>query len=239
VEKKEKSDRKQKKQQIMLSLFAVILLILLLILCLLTCRPKGYKPLPQLSDSREVSPYLTHYLVPDFHKNIQLDKPFEIIITQKGINDILSRHHWPVSADGVKVSMPYVQIKANQIKIMATVKMAALPMVAAVVASPEMTHNAKLKVRLKKVSAGKLNITVLAVAISRKMINQEIKAIESSPYSTDFEKKVNITLWKLFVKAVLDGEPVEPVFPTIRGKTIKLSGIEMAEEKLVLRFDPL
>ncbi len=239
MEKKEKSQTKQKKWLIFRYLLAAALIFILVILCLLTCTPKGYEPLPQLSDSPQVSPYLTHYLVPDFHKNIQLDKPFEIIITQKGINDIVSRYHWPVSADGITLSMPHLVIQEKKIKAMATVKMAALPMVATVIASPEMTDNRMLKINLRKVSAGKLNITALSVAVSRKLINDEIKAIEKSPYTTDFERKVNITLWKLFIKAVLDGEPIDPVFPTIKGRKIKLSDIKMSNEKMVLRFDPL
>ena len=70
-----------------------IAIIVLAVVCvagiyLLTHVPGEYQPLrPPPTD--EVSPYLTHYLAPNFHNNIQLDEPFDVVAAQKGLNEII------------------------------------------------------------------------------------------------------------------------------------------------------
>jgi len=69
----------------------------------------------------EVSPYLTHRLAPDFYNGVQLNEPFEMVIEQDGVNDILSRGVWPQQFDEMTVGIPMVVFEAGTVHLMSRV----------------------------------------------------------------------------------------------------------------------
>jgi len=91
---------------ILLSVGAVV------IVYLVTEVPRHYHPLAPVV-REEVHAYLTHYLVPGFYNNIKLDEPFEIIVLQQELNEIIVDENtlgwsWPVCLSGVSISAPQV-----------------------------------------------------------------------------------------------------------------------------------
>ena len=70
--------------------------------------PRTYRPITA-ANPHEVSPYLTHKLGPDFYNQVQWNEPFELVIEQDGLNDILARQTWPQQFGDVAVAKPAVR----------------------------------------------------------------------------------------------------------------------------------
>jgi len=88
-----KPPKKPKLKKLYYSLAALAAALILLVLLLLHT-PAGFKQPPPISDGK-VSRYLTHVLAPQFYNGAQRQQPFELVITQAAVNDILARCRWP------------------------------------------------------------------------------------------------------------------------------------------------
>ncbi|MEN6385010.1 MAG: hypothetical protein ABFD79_07400 [Phycisphaerales bacterium] len=53
--------------------------------------PCCFKPI-EIIDSNEISQYLSNVILPQFYNKSQIPEPFEVVFTQEGIIDIVSRH---------------------------------------------------------------------------------------------------------------------------------------------------
>ena len=84
--------------------FAAVLLIIALLLHI----PARYAPLKSAGDKRLVSPYLTNELLPALYNGAQMDKPFDLIITEDGVNDVIGRSGWPKDFGSVSISSSMV-----------------------------------------------------------------------------------------------------------------------------------
>lgn len=199
---------------------------------LLTYVPKMYKPLTQ-SRSQEVHPYLTHYLAPNFHNNIQLDRPFEVIVIQKSLNEIIVDEtslgwSWPYELNGVTFSAPSVVFTADTIVLMGTADILGVPVVFSISASPQLDEKGALTMNFQKITAGALNITRLAQFVASKIITEQLKVVERNQWLKDLEG------------ALSANKPFDPVFPLYNSdRSIRLTKAEISEEKLVLGFEPV
>ena len=206
----------------------VVLIGSILIAFFMTMRkPKLYKPVvPQ--DANEVSPYLTHYLAPGMYNNIQLDEPFEIIVTQQGLNDIVSRWQWPQNLGGVLFLAPAVAFSPDRILFMGTVNYAGFPVVITIVTSPALNEDGTLSLNLQKVKAGILNITFFARILGGKIFAHQIQKAGAD--------KRNDWLRNLS-QAFLENKPFDPVFPAY-DMFIRVTKAEILNQKLILNFEP-
>jgi len=198
---------------------------------LLTHVPGEYQPLrPPPTD--EVSPYLTHYLAPNFHNNIQLDEPFDVVVAQKGLNEIIVDENslgwaWPYSLNGVVISAPSVVFQQDTIMLMGTVNYAGFPVVITVIGMPALDENGLLSLNIQKVNAGAVNITLLARFIARQVVAHQLRALPETQWLKDLDG------------ALTDNKSFDPVFPTYDSeKQIRLTKAEITSGKLLLGFAP-
>ncbi|MBE0534470.1 MAG: hypothetical protein IH624_02290 [Phycisphaerae bacterium] len=209
-------------------LFALVAVI---VVYLFTQVPRHYHPLAPVA-KEEVNPYLTHYLAPNFHNNIQLDQPFEVIVLQRELNEIIVDERslgwsWPVYLDGVNVSAPSVVFVPKTIYLMATVDYAGFPVVVTFVVSPKLGPNGLLSLNLQKVKAGAIGITPLARFIGQRIIAAQIPQVERNQWLKDLEG------------ALLRNDPFDPVFPIYQSdKAIRLTAVDVTHRKVVLNFAP-
>jgi len=199
---------------------------------LLTHVPGEYQPLdPPPTD--EVSPYLTHYLAPNFHNNIQLDKPFDVVVIQKGLNEVIVDENslgwaWPYSLNGVVISAPSVVFQQDTIMLMGTVDYAGFPIVITVIAAPKLDENGLLTLGIQKVNAGAVNITLLARFIARQVVAHQLRILPDTQWLRDLDG------------ALADDIPFDPVFPTYDSeKQIRLTKAEITTGNLLLGFAPV
>lgn len=187
-------------------------------------KPRRYQPeTPQ--NTREVSTYLTHELAPDFNYNIQLDEPFNMLIAQQGLNDIISRGMWPLNYGYVEISAPAVVFTRDAILIMATVSFSSVPSVVTVSFHPKLDELGRLCLNLKYVKMGSVRITAFAKKLTRTIIAQQIESVEDGQWLETISN------------AILDNQPFEPVFPAY-DKNIRLSKINIEPGSAVLTFEP-
>jgi len=202
-----------------------------LVVYLSTQVPDRYQPLVPV-EKDQVHPYLTHYLAPNFHNNIQLDRPFEVVVLQQQLNEIIVDEHslgwsWPVYFEGVTISAPSVVFAPETIYMMATVDYAGFPVVVTVIASPGLDEQGRLSLNLRKVKAGSLSITPLARFIAGRIIAAQLPRIERNQWLMDLEG------------GLLRNDSFVPVFPVYQSdKAIRLTAAKITDRKLVLTFAP-
>ncbi len=186
-------------------------------------------PVPQQTD--QVSPYLTHYLAPNVHNNIQLDEPFEVVVPQNGLNEIIAEEDllgwgWPVEYSKVIISRPVAVFDARKIILMGKVDIIGLEMVITICATPEIGKDGLLSLNLQYVRAGALDISYLAKKTIKRVIVNQFNEVDEQYWLKDI------------LNACIDNTPFEPIFPTVYGKYIKLIKSDITENKLILVFEP-
>lgn len=201
------------------------------VIFMLTHVPDEYHPL-EPSGSDEVNPYLTHYLAPNFHNNIQLDHPFDVIVVEKGLNEIIVDEDslgwsWPFKLNGVTFSAPSVVFSGETIILMGTIDYAGFPIVVSIIGSPKLDEAGLLALNIEKVMAGAVNITGLAKYIAGVVISGQMGEVEKNQWLKDLEG------------SVMSNASFDPVFPIIDSeKAIRLTKVECSDGKLVLGFAP-
>ncbi len=201
-----------------------------IIFALLLYRPGRYKPAdfgPGNYKRGQVSPYLTHDLGPAFNKGVQYREPFELLVTQKGINDIITRGNWPMESEGILLYAPAVLFVPGAVVLMGTADVKGVEFIITIELEPKIDEQGLLNLRVAKVKVGAMPITPLAKMMAKKMYAQRVAAL---PIDT---KAVQTKI----VASLLNDEPFEPVF-RIDDKKVRIEKITVAKEKLLLHLVP-
>ncbi len=201
-----------------------------IIFALLLYRPGRYKPIDLDSGNHkrnQVSPYLTHDLGPAFNKGVQYRKPFELVVTQKGINDIITRGNWPMESEGVLLYAPAALFVPGTVVLMGTADVKGVEFIITIELEPKIDEQGLLNLEVAKVKVGAMNITPLAKMMAKKMYTQRLAAIPIDKEAVQTK----------IVASLLTDEPFEPVF-RVDDKKVRIEKIAVAKEKLLLRLVP-
>jgi len=201
-----------------------------IIFALLLYRPGRYKPADLSSGSYkrgQVSPYLTNELSPKIYNNTQRGKPFELVVTQKGLNDIITRGNWPMESEGILLYAPAALFVPGTVVLMGTADVKGVEFIITIELEPKINEQGLLNLQVAKVKVGAMNITPLAKMMAKKMYLQRINDL-------DVDKEAVQTK---IVASLLTDEPFQPVFP-IDDKKVRIEKITVAKEKLLLRLVP-
>jgi hypothetical protein len=205
--------------------------ILIFILVLFLHRPARYSP-PDTAAAGDrqgqVSPYLTHELLPRLYNGAQRDEPFELVVTQKGINDVIAQAGWPKQTSGLKFSAPMLLFAADGITLMGTVAVGAAELIITIELAPILDRQGLLNLNVVKVKAGAVNITPFARVLARRTY---LKRPGSSDINTE-------DLAERIARSLLDGQPFEPVFE-IDNKKVRIERIAIEREKLIIHLIPV
>jgi hypothetical protein len=201
----------------------------LILLKLFTTHPTQYNPIAQ-QPSQQVSSYLTHELAPSFNNQIQLDKPFRIIVDQKGLNEIIVNEEnlgwsWPINFNGVTFSAPSIVFAQDTIYLMGAVDVG-FPVIISMIAKPKIDEQGELWLNLLKIKAGSINITGPARSVGSKIFDRQMQL-----YKDQWVRDA--------AGAFLKNTPFDPVFPVPPYKRfIRLTGAQVQDQKLILLFEP-
>ena len=229
---KKRKKRKFKKRYWLL----IDLAIAIVIVALFLHKPARYKPAavgPAGNKQGQVSPYLTHELLPQLHNGAQRDEPFDLVVTQKGINEIITWSEWPKESEDVRFSAPVVFFVPDGIELMGTVNMKGVDLVISIVAKPRLNEEGLLNLHVAKVKIGAMNITPLARMIAKRMYAQRLATM---PIDTE-------ELGAKIAGSLLNDEPFEPVFDIAdifenESKKLRIEKITITREKLIVRLVP-
>ncbi len=221
-----KNRKKIRRKKIYLCL-AVVLAIPIL-LCLGLLYKPGYFTTPRPIEDEQVSPYLTHELAPNFYNGLQRGEPFDLIVTQEGINDIIARSEWPRTSKNFTFMTPKVFFVSERIAIMGAVGVKEAEFVVTIVGNPLFDEQGLLTLKIEQVKVGALNVTLLAKLIIREIYSHHIKAKEIKPGDI----VANI------VMSLLNNKPFEPVLE-ISDRKARIEKITIEPRKLTLRLSPI
>jgi len=217
----------KKKVYLLLIVSVAVSAIVIAVFALLLHKPSSYKPL-DFAHSKEVSSYLTHQLLPELYNGVQYQEPFNLVVTQRGINDIVARFDWPQQLGRISFSAPMVSFVPARVILMGIVSLDGAEFVVTVIAEPSLDAEGLLSLPVVSVKIGAVDITPLAGVLAGRIYQQRFSV-------TDVDAE---DLWAQMTASLLDGEPFEPVFK-IEDKKVRLEKITIKQEKLTIRLIPV
>lgn len=190
-------------------------------------KPKGYEP-PKAITDKAVSRYLTHDLSPRLYNGVQLKEPFELVVVEDGINDIVARAGWPRQVEGVSFLVPEVSFLHKNIVLMGTVALNGTELIYRVVVRPVINEDGLLNLNVTGVKIGAVNITHFARIIASGMYQRQVGA---SRIDRD-------DLGAQIAGSLLDDVPFEPVFK-IGNSMVRVEKVTVRDKEVVLRMVPI
>jgi len=197
---------------------------------LLIYRPGRYNPIDFDSlnyEQGQVSPYLTHVLSPQFYNNSQLGEPFDLVVTQDGINEIVAGLGWPKYSEGVMLYAPAVLFVPGTVVLMGTANVKGVELIITIELVPKIDEQRLLNLNVTKVKIGAVNITPLARMVGKKMYTERLAVM---PVDTE-------ALQTKIVGSLLNEEPFDPVFKVENSK-VRIEKIIINHENLTAHFIP-
>lgn len=225
---KTKPAKPEKRKSRLLRWLGAVLLVLAVpavgVMLLFLYQPRAYQPQPG-DESGAVSPYLTHKLGPDFINQVQLDKPFELLVEQAGLNDIIRQQDWIENFDGFSFREPVVLFDTGTIYLMGTLDYKGISSVVTVIALPQMLGDGRLELNITSIRLGVLPVTRLVGILAKRGFEQSRDCFAGEPEL------------EAVVRAIIHNEPFEPVFK-IEDRLVRVSGLGVSEQLLTLQFEP-
>ena len=207
------------------------LIVAAVIFALLLYKPRWYQPAVFNEGSYErgtVSPYLTHELLPKIHHDAQLGKPFDLVVTQEGINEIVAWSGWPKESEGVIFTSPAVVFVPENIVLMGTAVVKGVDFIVTIVVEPKIDEQKLLNLNVVKVKIGAVNITPLATMLAKKSYEQRLAGLPED-IKNEWQTKI--------VASLLNNESFEPVFK-VEDIKVHVESITLEEKQLILRLIP-
>jgi hypothetical protein len=221
-------NRRKKRRRKLLIWLLVDLAVASIVLGLLFYRPGRYRPLNTAGFKEgQVSPHLTHELSPRFYNEAQKRKPFELVVTEEAINDIIARGDWPKESEGVMLYSPAALFVPGRAVLMGTADVRGVKFVITIEIEPKLDDEGLLNVHVTGFKVGAMNVTPLAKMIAKKMYAQRLAEIE-----IDAE-----ALQSRIAAALLNEEGFLPVFSAGDSK-VRLDRVAVEKGRMVLHFVP-
>jgi len=224
--KKHKKSRRKK----LLFWLLIDLTVAVIVIVLLLYRPGRYNPVDFESynyDQGQVSPYLTHELSPNLYNNSQRGEPFDLVITQDGINEIVAGLGWPKYSEGVMLYAPAVLFVPGTVVLMATADVKGVELVITIELEPKFDERKMLNLHVAKVKIGAVNVSPLARMMGKKMYTERLAVL---PVDTE-------ALQTKIVGSLLNEEAFDPVF-SVEDNKVRIEKITVEKEKLTAHLIP-
>ena len=177
----------------------------------------------------QVSPYLTNELSPQIYNGLQRDEPFDFVVTQDGINDIVARWPWPRESDNIIFKKPAVFFVPDTIILAGTIVIKGLDIAVTIDIAPTLNQQGLLHLNAAKVSFGAIRSTRIAKRIAEKIYRRNFPSIDDLD-KTDISARI--------AESLLDNEPFDPAF-LIDDKKVRIKKITISSKKLVVRLEPV
>ena len=221
------------KYSLAIKLAAVLVIFISLLYFLLLHKPARYNPL-NIGYDGQVSKYLTHVLLPQLHNGAQRAEPFDLVVTQKGINDTIARAKWPKYYSGIVFSAPEVLFLPDTIVLMGTAVLKRVQVVITIELNPWLDERRLLNLHVAKVKAGAMNITPLVRAVAGRMYADRVATVDIDP--DDLRAQIAASLF--------NDEPFDPIFEIKdmfdgEERKVRVGKITLTPEKLTVHLAPV
>lgn len=158
--------------------------------------PRSYQP----QKEEPASLYLTHKLLPEFHNEVQKGKPFELIIPQSILNEMISQQFRPEELGDISFSSPYIALSDQMIVLMGTLGYENVSSVLSIAALPILDSEGQINMNIQSIRLGMVPMKTLVTKLAQKAFDDNRDDFEDDPRA---EKTI---------QAIIDNEPFEPIF---------------------------
>jgi hypothetical protein len=201
----------------------------IIVFSLLMYRPGRYSPLDVTPDAQgQVSTYLTNELGSEINNKAQLGRPFDVEITQDGLNDIISHGNWPIERDGIMLYSPAAVLTPDAIVLMGTADMRGMEFIITAELKPQIDTLGLLNLQVVAVKVGAMNLTAVVKVIAKKMYTQRLA--EFPVDTSDLRTKAAASL--------LNEEPFEPVFSIDNKRKLRIEKITLEKGRILAHLVP-
>jgi hypothetical protein len=183
--------------------------------------PRYYRTVKPVSDG-QVSLYLTNYLLPELNNKSQYGQPFDLVISQDGINDIITRHIDANSLQQSGFSDLSVTFKKGRVLLTGKTSYWGFDFITTAVLRPYIDKKGYFHSGLSKILAGKSRIP-FAVEILKRKILYKLASISD-------ESDIGGVIGILF-----SGDKTEPVF-TLNHTTLRIEKIKIRNREITVSF---
>jgi hypothetical protein len=170
----------------------------------------------------QISQYLSNYIMPELYNKSQYKKPFDLVLSQTGINEILARHMDPNTLAKAGLSDLSASFKKDEIILTARTNYKGFNFVVSMAIEPEIDKHGKLFLDTEDFQLGRSVLPFVADVIKKKIIdslNENFNAEKTGEFSS----------------IVLSAGRIDPVFEINHSK-LRIEKITVQDQNLILRF---
>jgi len=226
VKKMEKSRRRK-----LLIWLLIDVVVAAVVLSLLFYRPAAYHPvMPPVGadpNERRVHRYLTHELANTLYNGAQEQRPFDMVVLDRPLNEAIAQSGWLQESAGVRLTAPAVAFDLGRVVLMGRADLQSAGFIITIEIEPRIADDGRLNLSVRKVKVGAMNVTPLARIMAKKMYRERVEAGDVDP--DDWRTKIAASL--------LNDEPFEPVVP-VEDKWVRLQSVDIKPGELLARFVP-
>jgi hypothetical protein len=176
----------------------------------------------------QVDPYFTHTVLPKIYNGAQLQQPFDVNVTQEGINAILTSSQWTKTANGITFNTPQVFFTPEGIVLIDHAVFNGSDFTVTIVGKPVFKKDNLMNLTLKEIKVGALPVTAIAKLIVAGCYKNAVPEIGEA--QNDWPDKIATSL--------LNDKPFDPTF-NIDGKKIRIDSVILGDQEIVIHFVPV
>ena len=184
--------------------------------------PRYYRAVKPVT-GEQVSQYLTNHILPELHNKSQYDQPFDLVLSEQGINDIIARHVDSNSLLQSGLSDISVVFKKGRILLIGKTVYYGFDFIVTLVLKPGIDKKGQFFLCVSEVQAGSSRIPFIGEAVKRRILRE----------LTDFLNK-NIAD---STEALLNNHRIEPVF-SLNHRRLRVDKITIQDKELMIHFLP-
>lgn len=178
----------------------------------------------EIIDDNQVSQYLTNNILPEFYNKSQLGEPFEMIFSEQGINDIVSRQLDGESLKRSGFSDISITFKKGRILLTAKTVYHEIDFIVTVVFKPRVNKKGLFNAGVSKIQAGTSRLPFAARLMRKKIIYE----LADSSAESDIVHYAGL---------LLSDNKMPPEF-SFHHRNFRIEKIIVANQKLIVQFLP-
>lgn len=226
--------RKKSRLKRLICWLLVDLVVAILLFGLLIHRPERYRPLSSAGFTPgQISPYWLQ-LSSKIYNGGQLGEPFDVEVSEAGINDMLARENYVWEHDGVVLYAPAAVLTPGRAVLMGTANLRGMEFVITIELEPKINEEGLLHLAVAKLKIGAMNITPIAKMMARKMYTDRLDTVE-----------IDTEAWQTKVAgSLLNDDAFEPIFPISlpvdkEDIHVRVEKVSIKKGKMELRLIPI
>jgi len=185
--------------------------------------PANYR-ITKPPDDAYASQYLTNYILPQLLNKSQYNQPFDLVISETGINDIVVRHVDANSLRQSNLSNLSVTFKKDRILLTGKTVYCGLNFIITIVFKPYIGREGYFFLKVSKIQAGRSRIPFIVGTIKRKILQELAGFLNSLDIADSTE-------------ALFNSHRIEPVF-SVNHQKLRIGKITIQNKELVISFLP-